>query len=82
MVKEAPLWYYILKESEVWNNGNSVGPTGSYIIAETIHAALRYDKDSYLKHKATNGRSPLWQFADGYRPIRGLGELFREAAGF
>jgi hypothetical protein len=82
MVKETPLWYYILKESEVWSNGNSVGPTGSYIIAETIHAALRYDDDSYLKHEAMGGRPPLWRFPDKARPICVLSELFREAAAF
>jgi hypothetical protein len=82
MIPTVPLWYYILRESEVWHNGNRLGPTGSYIIAETIHAALRYDKDSYLNHAAMKGRWPLWRFADGDRMIRNLGELFREAVKF
>ena len=29
--KETPLWYYILKESEVRNNGDNIGPVGSLL---------------------------------------------------
>ena len=46
LTRETPLWYYILKESEVRHNGNRVGPVGSRLVAETIYAALRGDRPS------------------------------------
>lgn len=81
MIESTPLWYYILKESEVWHNGNCLGPTGSYIIAETIHAALRYDPEPFLVGALRRG-PPTWGFANGNRPINTLSQLFREAANF
>jgi len=46
--KETPLWYYILKEAEVRNNGENLGRVGSIIIANVITEALWADPDSYL----------------------------------
>jgi hypothetical protein len=77
LVQDTPLWYYILKESEVRENGNRLGPVGSHIIAETIHAALRDDLNSYLNQTKTDMFPPLWNFPDGSRRIYGLSELFR-----
>jgi hypothetical protein len=45
---ETPLWYYILKEAEVRNNGEKLGPVGSLIVADVIMGALQRDADSYL----------------------------------
>ena len=45
---KTPLWYYILKEAEVMANGNSLGPVGSRIVAETIIGQIRQDPDSFL----------------------------------
>ena len=81
LLKETPLWYYILKESEVRHNGNRLGPVGSHIVAETIYAALRSDPDSCL-HQTDSDRStapPSWEFSDGPRRIYGLSEFFRLA---
>jgi hypothetical protein len=46
--RETPLWYYILKEAELRNNGEKLGWLGSTIVASVITAALQSDGDSYL----------------------------------
>lgn len=76
LLSETPLWFYLLKESEVFNNGNRLGPTGSYIVAETVHAALRGQPNSPIAGWA-EGEPPRWKFADGERRISGLSEFFR-----
>lgn len=82
LLRETPLWYYILKESEVRQNGNRLGPLGSRIIAETILAAVKHDPDSYLNHPEAKGQPPVWRLRDGDQPIHGLGKLFRVAREF
>lgn len=77
LVQDTPLWYYILKESEVRENGNRLGPVGSHIVAETIHAALRSDPDSYLNQTKNGLFPPLWDLPEGRKRIYGLSELFR-----
>jgi len=44
----SPLWYGILKESEVLKNGQTLGPTGGRLIAEVILGMLDKDKTSYF----------------------------------
>jgi hypothetical protein len=77
LTNETPLWYYILKESEVRRNGNRLGPVGSYLVGETIHAALRADSQSILNDP--DDCSPMWQLPDGPSRIYGFSELFRLA---
>jgi hypothetical protein len=43
-----PLWYYILREASVFNNGVRLGPVGGRIVAETIIGLLQLDEFSYL----------------------------------
>jgi hypothetical protein len=43
-----PLWYYILREAGVVNNGVRLGPVGGRIVAETIIGLLQLDRSSYL----------------------------------
>jgi hypothetical protein len=74
---ETPLWYYILKESEVRRNGNRLGPLGSYLVGETIHAALRADPESILNQP--DNCPPMWRFPSGTTRIYGFSELFRLA---
>lgn len=45
---EAPLWFGILKESEILENGIRLGPTGRQIVAEVILGLIEADKDSYF----------------------------------
>jgi hypothetical protein len=48
MEKSTPLWYYILKEAEVFESGKRLGPVGSRIVGEVFIGLLQADKDSYL----------------------------------
>jgi hypothetical protein len=43
----APLWYYILREAEVFHDGNQLGPVGGRIVAEVFIGLLDNDKMSY-----------------------------------
>ena len=43
-----PLWYYVLKEAEVVNDGLVLGPVGARIIGEVFIGLLRADRESYL----------------------------------
>ena len=43
-----PLWYYVLKEAEVRANGDTLGPLGSRIVAETIVGIVMNDRDSFF----------------------------------
>jgi hypothetical protein len=45
---KAPLWYGILKESELATTGAQLGPTGGQIVAEVILGLIDKDHDSYF----------------------------------
>nr|AHE14713.1 putative ovoperoxidase [uncultured bacterium] len=45
---KAPLWFYILKETELANQGRRLGPVGGRLVAEVILGILDSDRDSYL----------------------------------
>jgi hypothetical protein len=47
-----PLWYYILAESSVREDGRRLGPVGSRIVNETFTATLLRDPDSILRGNA------------------------------
>ncbi|MEM9922002.1 MAG: heme peroxidase family protein [Bacteroidota bacterium] len=47
-LKTTPLWYYILKESEVQQKGLRLGVVGSKIVAETLIGLVKSDPNSYL----------------------------------
>jgi hypothetical protein len=46
-----PLWYYVLKEAEVFEQGVRLGPVGSRIVAEVFVGLMRSDPDSYLNER-------------------------------
>lgn len=46
---QTPLWYYILKESEILNNGKKLGPVGSRILVETFVGLIKGSKNSIIK---------------------------------
>jgi Animal haem peroxidase len=43
----APLWYYILREAELFHEGNQLGPVGGRIVAEVFVGILDSDRMSY-----------------------------------
>jgi hypothetical protein len=48
MEKSTPLWYYILKEAELMENGLRLGPVGGRIVGEVFIGLLKADETSYL----------------------------------
>lgn len=48
MDRSTPLWYYILKEAEVLENGLRLGPVGSRIVGEVFISLLQADANSFL----------------------------------
>lgn len=46
--KKTPLWYYILKEAQVVNGGEALGPVGSRIIAEVFLGLVHGDENSFI----------------------------------
>jgi hypothetical protein len=49
----APLWFYVLKEAEVREDGARLGPVGGRIVAETFLGLLRADPLSYFHVEPT-----------------------------
>ena len=48
MERSTPLWFYILKEAELLENGLRLGPVGSRIVGEVFIGLLKADRTSYL----------------------------------
>jgi hypothetical protein len=44
---ETPLWYYLLKEAEVREDGEHLGPVGSLIVGEVLLGIVDCDPDSF-----------------------------------
>ncbi|PYK11669.1 MAG: hypothetical protein DME65_06720 [Verrucomicrobia bacterium] len=47
-VQSTPLFYYILKEAEVREDGLRLGPVAARIVAEVFIGLLQLDPDSYF----------------------------------
>jgi hypothetical protein len=47
-VRSTPLWYYVLKEAEVVEQGVRLGPVGARLVAEVFIGLLESDSDSFL----------------------------------
>jgi len=50
---ETPLWFYLLRESEVLADGRRLGPTGGRIVAEVLVGLLKGDPSSFLRQEPT-----------------------------
>ena len=48
MDRSTPLWFYILKEAELLENGLRLGPVGGQIVGEVFIGLLKADRTSYL----------------------------------
>ena len=58
-----PLWFYILKESELANGGERLGPVAGRIVAEVLLGLLRGDSQSFYSQQPT--WTPTLPDADG-----------------
>jgi len=54
MERSTPLWFYILKEAELMEQGLRLGPVGSRIVGEVFIGLLKADDTSYLSAR------PYW----------------------
>ena len=43
---ETPLWYYLLKEAEVREQGERLGPVGSLLVGEVLVGVIDHDPES------------------------------------
>lgn len=48
LVRETPLWYYILREAEVKHSGQHLGPVGGRIVGETFLGLAKGDPNSFI----------------------------------
>ena len=55
LVGETPLWFYLLRESEIIGKGRRLGPTGGRIVAEVLVGLLKGDPSSFLRQQ------PAWK---------------------
>lgn len=78
MLRATPMFFYLLKESEVRAHGNHLGRTGSRIVAEVFHAARRFDSLSYINHPQ-GAAWPVWEAPEGPRQFKSLAALFEIA---
>jgi len=46
LADKTPLWYYVLKEAEVQQNGERLGKVGSRLVVETFHGLIEGSQDS------------------------------------
>lgn len=53
--QRTPLWFYVLREADVMEGGNRLGPVGGRIVAEVIAGLILGDGQSYLR------QDPDWQ---------------------
>lgn len=54
LCKKTPLWFYILKEAEVLEKGNRLGPVGGRIVTEVFVRMMKESPDSILNN-------PTWK---------------------
>jgi hypothetical protein len=78
-LKKTPTWFYVLKESEVRANGDTLGPVGSRIVAETFIGLMMNDASSYL-HQGHYGCP--WEPSEGVKledgsEIKSIGDFFK-----
>ena len=48
---ETPLWYYILREADVYEGGHRLGPVGGEIVAEVLVGLVSADATSFLQSR-------------------------------
>jgi hypothetical protein len=69
-----PLWFYVLKESELAAGGKHLGPVGALIVAEVLLGLLRGDSQSFFSRERRWQATEVVPDADG-DGIVGMGDL-------
>jgi len=73
--KQAPLWYYILKEAELKEDGQQLGPVGARIVSEVFLGILHFDPNSYFNLPGGFTPQPPYAHAGQF----GIAELLKFA---
>ncbi len=68
-----PLWFYVLREAQVFEDGQRLGPVGGRIVAEVIIGLLLGDRDSYLR------QDPDWKPSYGHDGAFTMVDLLKTA---
>jgi Animal haem peroxidase len=68
-----PLWFYVLREAQVVNGGEHLGPVGGRIVAETIIGLIEGDRQSWLRE------DPDWTPTYGTGGTFGIADLLGTA---
>ena len=68
-----PLWFYVLREAQVAENGELLGPVGGRIVAEVIIGLINGDGQSYLRQE------PDWTPTYGANDSFTMVDLFKAA---
>ena len=50
MHEETPLWYYVLREAEILDRGQHLGPVGSWIVGEVFVGLVANSRASFFKN--------------------------------
>ena len=75
-----PLWYYVLQESKVQQDGNRLGYVGSKLVAETLYGLVKGDFNSYLNNHDDNAVTPEGiLLPDRPDPIKTISDIFSYA---
>ena len=77
----SPLWFYILREADVQQNGNRLGSVGSRIVAETLTALVLRDRASYANNPQDPAIKPngIDVGGDDHRHDRRTAQVLRRA---
>jgi hypothetical protein len=69
---EAPLWYYVLKESSLQYNGELLGDVGGRLVGEVLVKLFQLDVNSYYNQNALFRPQPPMATTDGEFTISDL----------
>lgn len=74
-----PLWYYVLREAEVRNSGEALGPLGTNLVAQTLLGLVQSDPGSYWHQTGTGGArwTPADLVADGLPDLSSIEAVMR-----
>ena len=73
-----PLWFYILKEAEIFRSGRSLGPVGGRIVSEVLLGLLAGGPFSFLNVRPT-WRPKRGEFGAPKDGVFGVADLLRFA---
>lgn len=81
MTERTPLWYYVLREAEVSAGGESLGPLGTHIVAQTLLGLVTSDPASYWHQPGSDrGRWHPQDIAIGaFAPVTSMSSMLTVA---